>query len=1155
MSDIYDVNKYTDQELYNILDLVNPSDRELEAKIFHMINKYKNMQNESGNKLAVFFNNIYARFFEIVETEDGNDDEVDEPESASIVEKMDTKDAVDFTGNNEQKLVTVQNYIPSNINPLLNQIITRIISVDSQYRDNKKTTLATNFTFNLSETLHNVLAVRLNSIQIPKTWYTISKSYGANFFYLKGNSPGINDGQHDYKLEVTVGNYTSETLIGELNNISISNMKSTYTDACFGTTGFIYNKNTCKATFTLDYSKTFNESNFAISFPSFSYPIDGFNSKRYDSIPQILGFDTAFIPINYVTSNYIDSSTHPYNVSNNPTAELFELNGSNNFFKIVNYNGYDSSINIFSSRYISADTNYNRAMELAYNTITIQSGLMDGSHNRAEILSDFNTQLQNNTYLSGAVIEQIVVTDPSMVGYNSTNPNYYYKFTLPLNPFTNTIVENMKTAVIFPEDTNIWIGSQSCFQFDTSINEISTFKSNATTNISNYAIGNNVYFTMKCDASGYVDDLFNNQSSNNIRVNIASNPSYSLTEYINAINSSINIADVSYNNFFSGNTELNITNFAINSITENYLRMRFYIQKKFTTDMYLFDCSSDCYFNYLNFKNTNYDLSDNSSIISAELVPAPTVYNLQNGSLFRIYPRTSSNMGNKNADPYDVYLDCSKAYHDINYIRDVTYLRITDYDVATNSFTGLNENKLEELLNWSIRNWVDPVLQNKPLKNSSVSIQLDPSNNDYVSYYVLTTRLDLSINTELTYKDYSLLFTDNSENSWNNYLFLDASYSLNDDRFIYNIQNNIPFVTFTNRSTKIYGNMVTLYDEVNNYFHLQPITSGVTDATNANRIKIKIEASANGTSYTLDDIINEIQLQFDTKLIDSKYILKGSTITNNGRHTYIRINHSKIYNTSDYRLVFYDPYSFVRCFVGASSIKNTSWDTTIGWILGFRERTEYALGNQYIGYDLNDKTITYYSGTTSLYTYDKLLNIATIIGDTTVSVNLYNYFMIVLNDYVQNHLNDGLVGIAPAETAVKSSTYANRGTYTCDPVTGNKIFVGTSVNNNQNTANQIYAENQKLLSMQAKVKSYSSGPFVQDVFAIIPLGTSNVNNGAVYVETGSGLQKQERVYFGPVNLSRMNVQLVTDRGDTVDLNGSDWSCTFQCDQLYQNKNV
>lgn len=1149
MADIYDVNKYTDQELYNILDLVNPSDRELEAKIFHMINKYKNMQNESGNKLAVFFNNIYARFFEIVETDNGNDDvDLADP---PVVEKMDTKDAVDDTcNNNEQKLVTVQNYISSYINPLLNETITRIISVDSQYRDNKKTTLATNFTFNLSERLHNVLAIRLNSIQIPKTWYTISKSYGANFFYLKGNSPGINDGLHDYKLEVTVGNYTSETLIDELNNISISNMKSTYTDACFGTTGFLYNKNTCKATFTLDYTKTFNESNFAISFPSFSYPIDGFNSKRYDSIPQILGFDTAVIPINYVTSNYIDSSSHPYNVT--PTAELFELNGSNNSFKIVNYNGYDSSINIFSSKYISADTNYNRAMELAYNTITIQSGLRDGPHDRAEILSDFNTQLQNSKYLTGAIIEQIIVTNASMVGYDSTNENYYYKFTLPLNPLTNTIVENIKMAVIFPEDTNIWIGQQSCFQFDTSINEISTFKSNATTNKSNYAIGNNVYFTLKCDASGYVDNSYNIPPSNNIRVDIYPN-TYSLTGYINAINSSINAADVSNNNFFSGNTGIKITDFAINSITENYLRMRFYIQKKFTTNMYLFDCSSDCYFNYLNFKNANYDLSGNSSEISAELVPAPSVYNLQNGSLFRIYPRTSSNLGNKNADPYDVYLDCSKVYYNINYSTDVTDLKQSDYDISTNSFKGLDFRKLQEVLNWSVQNWIDPVLQNRPLQNSSVSVRLDPSNNDYVSYYVLTTTIDLSINTELTYKDYSLLFTDNSANSWNNYLFLDASYNLKDTTSKYDTNYEIYYTTITNRSTKIYGNLVTLYDKLNNSFYLQPILPGVTDPTNANRIEIKIDALANGTNYTLDDIINEIQLQFDTISIDEKYILKGSTITNDGKHTYIRINYSKIYNTSDYRLVFYDPYSFVRCFVGASSIKNTSWDTTIGWILGFRERTEYPLGSQYIEDDKNDNTITYYSDTTSLYTYSS--NIAAIMGDTTVSVNLYNYFMIVLNDYVQNHLNDGLVGIAPGETTVKSSSYANRGTYTCDPVTGNKIFVGTTVNNNQNTANHIYAENQKLLSMQAKVKSYSSGPFVQDVFAIIPLGTSNLSNGAVYVETGSGLQKQERVYFGPVNLSRMNVQLVTDRGDTVDLNGSDWSCTFQCDQLYQNKNV
>jgi hypothetical protein len=62
--DIYNVSKYTDEELYNILDLSNPTDRELEARIYHLIKKYKIMDTESGNKLSQFFEDIYNRFFE-----------------------------------------------------------------------------------------------------------------------------------------------------------------------------------------------------------------------------------------------------------------------------------------------------------------------------------------------------------------------------------------------------------------------------------------------------------------------------------------------------------------------------------------------------------------------------------------------------------------------------------------------------------------------------------------------------------------------------------------------------------------------------------------------------------------------------------------------------------------------------------------------------------------------------------------------------------------------------------------------------------------------------------------------------------------------------------------------------------------------------------
>ena len=71
---MYDVSTYTDVELFNILDVDSPTDRELEAKIIFLINKYRNVQNASGDQLAEFFEKIYSRFFEAEEDEHPIDD-------------------------------------------------------------------------------------------------------------------------------------------------------------------------------------------------------------------------------------------------------------------------------------------------------------------------------------------------------------------------------------------------------------------------------------------------------------------------------------------------------------------------------------------------------------------------------------------------------------------------------------------------------------------------------------------------------------------------------------------------------------------------------------------------------------------------------------------------------------------------------------------------------------------------------------------------------------------------------------------------------------------------------------------------------------------------------------------------------------------------
>ena len=74
-NDIYDISNYTDKQLYDILDISNPTDRELEAKILHLIRKYTNIQNEDGEILRKFFEDIYDRFFQNDDEDDDNDDE------------------------------------------------------------------------------------------------------------------------------------------------------------------------------------------------------------------------------------------------------------------------------------------------------------------------------------------------------------------------------------------------------------------------------------------------------------------------------------------------------------------------------------------------------------------------------------------------------------------------------------------------------------------------------------------------------------------------------------------------------------------------------------------------------------------------------------------------------------------------------------------------------------------------------------------------------------------------------------------------------------------------------------------------------------------------------------------------------------------------
>jgi hypothetical protein len=292
-------------------------------------------------------------------------------------------------------------------------------------------------------------------------------------------------------------------------------------------------------------------------------------------------------------------------------------------------------------------------------------------------------------------------------------------------------------------------------------------------------------------------------------------------------------------------------------------------------------------------------------------------------------------------------------------------------------------------------------------------------------------------------------------------------------------------------------------------------------------------------TYTRDNLLSTINNNFLTTDASGSQI---SIITMNGEeYTKIRLTINKTYTAKDYKVVFYDTISFVKCYVGSSSVVNSTWDSTLGWVLGFRLATTYLLVSSQSDYK----------------------GPITITGDTGVSTNLFNYFLICLDDYNQSHLNDGLVTVTPRDTSIPLPSYANLTNFTCDPVTGLKVYNTSAVTDyKQLTQNQIYslteiANSQNstttALSNLVSTKSFGQGPYVSDVFAIVPMKVSGLANGSNYVEFSGSLQNQQRTYFGPVNITKMAVKLVNDRGDVIDLNNANWSFSIIVEMLYQQK--
>uniref|UniRef100_A0A6C0DE78 Uncharacterized protein n=1 Tax=viral metagenome TaxID=1070528 RepID=A0A6C0DE78_9ZZZZ len=260
---------------------------------------------------------------------------------------------------------------------------------------------------------------------------------------------------------------------------------------------------------------------------------------------------------------------------------------------------------------------------------------------------------------------------------------------------------------------------------------------------------------------------------------------------------------------------------------------------------------------------------------------------------------------------------------------------------------------------------------------------------------------------------------------------------------------------------------------------------------------------------------------------------------------------STTYNiTAKTIITFFDPTDELSC--SSNSCKQTNLvNQTLGWTLGYR--------------------LPYINVSASGNVAPAIINL---IGP--------KYLIVVIDDLNQNHINNGLIGITELSKTLKLPNYYSRDLpvrcTSANPMGTNfdsnteflidDINAGTLIMDKWDvsyvptptvlptaprilTQSQIYSINEIIKNNERNVKYRSSAPTCSDIFAIIPLDKKGLSTGELYVEDSSTLQLNKRVYFGPVNIDRMRVKLLDDRGNVLNLNGADWCITIVAEILYQ----
>jgi hypothetical protein len=1076
---------------------------------------------------------------------------------------------------NEFSITKDVEYTPGQLNPLLKETVKRTIYINSQDRDgifNERDVLTTDFHFYLEETLKNVVSLKLYAVQIPYTWYTIDNAYGSNFIYLKSDTPGLQTSNHEYKIEIPAGNYSRQNLCTEINT-KMQELSNDYTDVSFGTSKIEYDQNRSRPTFTIDFEKVYDASEYDIIFTDApdedgSYnsiaKFFGFTNQLSNTINHRLDTQTSFAlsdvqdisftiveyiadPINIVNSishaPMVTSSTSSSSSSSSSTSSSSTSSNIRTLMSATYATFTDFSTNIGSA--LSSEASLENSFVQINETYNAGTNTIDVSYQWYIEYNRYCGNAPETNYKLAIAFDATDVSSQQVLGFHSTDISFtditstststststrYYD----LNPFTvygldpvqepittivppmhvtfqNTFIRNLTVPLVNPS-----------LEFEPIIDFSINIDLCGTNTLELDAFAKHVCNTF----TGNRNSLYPDGRSNTTTLELIEDQETNL----NFIQMNVQIdtvLDGSANTF-----EVDPISKGIVLDFSGFLHDRLFLRTHETT--------------YTSEQDNTTQITRTTVDISYDSVSRKTTYTYKS-----IHPQiTTVQQGlplatetdSPNAE-YIIYMkgNSSTEYKDlsINLLpQDAIYANNNSLNLSNIIQTqyGLGDTFT---VNYRYETFPDRDISNQGFPQKIDDVSLVP-----LTFYELKnddklaqSTLEISFYKHFEPSDYIVEFRESTlteprepitifeETKWYELLqFEDAS-------------KNMAEITGNERNIIQSGNIdfQKLFTGFNQSIQFRPQANSLI----AGGEPIIFDIPRNKTSTEIIDALNTFchSHEGDTTLRGTFFYVQPQS-----KKMKIRNHINRRFTTRDYKLVCFDESSFVECNASTRYTRNAKRDTTLGYILGFRKQTEYGLSNDALeSYRINVPSVQA-NTSASITGYPNAIKIE---SDSVLSVSIYNTLMIILEDYNQNHLNGGLVTVTQRDTKIRNSKL-----YRCDPFTA----VVADRRTRNLTEKQILAQEARNIASNQTAREETTMTSLKDVFAVVPI-KAGLTTGDIFVEFGGTLQAQERTYFGPVNISRLRVKLVTDKGNLIDLNGAHWSFQLICEQLYQQPNT